>query len=70
MTISLTFRADGPAYERAKAVADAMGLPINRYLLECIKEGHRALQARHAPATDFDEPTFLRWGIDLTEDHR
>lgn len=63
MSVVLSFREEGPNYERAKAVADAMGLSIQDYLLACIAEGHKALKAKHGvPDVDLDEPTFIRWG--------
>lgn len=66
MSVVLSFREDGPAYDRAKAVADAMGLSMQDYLLACIAEGHRVLRARHRPSdADLDVPTFERWGISL-----
>lgn len=66
MSIVLSFREEGAAYERAKAVADALGLPMQEYLLACIAEGHKALRVRHRPSdADLDVPTFERWGIPL-----
>ncbi|OJX68433.1 hypothetical protein [Magnetospirillum sp. 64-120] len=66
MSIDLSFREEGPAYERAKAVADAMGLSMQDYLLACIAEGHKLLRAQYRPSNaDFDIPTFERWGIPL-----
>ena len=66
MPIVLSFREEGPAYDRAKTVADAMGLSMQDYLMACIAEGHKALRSRHRPSdTDLDEPTFVRWGIAL-----
>lgn len=64
MSIVLSFREEGPAYDRAKAVADAMGLSVQDYLLGCIAEGHKLLRSRHQPtAADLEEPTFQRWGV-------
>jgi hypothetical protein len=64
MSIVLSFREEGPAYDRAKAVADAMGLTVQEYLLSCIAEGHKLLRSRHQPtAADLEEPTFQRWGV-------
>ena len=64
--IVIKFRQEGASFERAKAVADAMGLPISGYLLACIEEGHKILQARHLPtAEELEEPTYLRWGIPI-----
>lgn len=66
MTCVLRFRDEGPAYERAKAVADAMDLSIEDYLLACIAEGNRVLRARHMPLDpDLDEPAFIRRGLSL-----
>lgn len=66
MSVVLSFREDGPNYERAKAVADAMGLSVQDYLLACIAEGHKILKARNGEV-DLDEPTFIRWGIPLSD---
>lgn len=44
--IQLTFQRYGARYEKAKAVADKRGESIERYLIECIREGHMALSAR------------------------
>lgn len=66
MSIVLSFREGGPSYERAKAVADSMGLSMQDYLLACIAAGHKTLRVQHQPnGTDLEEPTFLRWGIPL-----
>lgn len=66
MSIVLSFREEGTAYDRAKAVADALGLSMEDYLLACIAEGHKALRARYRPSdTDLDIPTFERWGVPL-----
>lgn len=66
MSIVLSFREEGPAYERAKAVADAMGLSMQDYLLACIAEGHKVLRVQYKPSeADLDIPTFERWGISL-----
>lgn len=65
--IVLRFRPSGPAYERAAAVATAMGLPIEDYLIRCIAEGHRLLRDRYAPdpTAELDEPAFIRRGVAL-----
>lgn len=64
--VTLRFRDEGSAYERAKIVADAMGLSMESYLLACVAEGHKTLRARHRPSNeDFETPTFERWGIVL-----
>lgn len=69
MSIVLSFREEGDAYDRAKAVADALGLSIQDYLLSCLAEGHRVLRTRHRPSdSDLDTPTFQRWGISLGGD--
>ncbi|MCF8506994.1 MAG: hypothetical protein K9G59_18955 [Caulobacter sp.] len=66
MSIDLNFRNEGPAYERAKAVADAMGLSVPDYLLACIAEGHKVLRSRHRPSQgDIELPTFMRWSRTL-----
>ncbi len=68
MSLTLKFRTEGPAYERAKAVADAMGLDLDAYLLACVAEGHRVLRTRHLPdveADQYDEPAYLRRGLSL-----
>lgn len=66
MSIVLSFREEGASYDRAKAVADALGIPIHDYLLSCIAEGHKVLRARHRPSeADLDTPTFERWGVPL-----
>lgn len=61
----LRFRAEGDAYNRAKAVADALGLSMEEYLFQCVREGHRVLQSRQiASGTLVDEretiPAFVR----------
>lgn len=60
--VVLRFRDDGPAYERAKAVADALGLSIQDYLLSCISEGHRMLRAQ-SQVIDREEPAYIRRGL-------
>lgn len=67
LSVVLRFRDAGPAYERAKAVADAMGLSIEDYLLRCVAEGHKLLRGRHLPDPDLEleTPTFERWGVPL-----
>ena len=66
MSIVLSFREDGDAHDRAKEVADAMGLPMQQYLLACIAEGHKVLKLRQCPSDEsLDIPTFIRWGIPL-----
>ncbi|CAO3460854.1 hypothetical protein [Azospirillum argentinense] len=66
MSFVLRFRDEGPAYERAKAVADAMGLPMEDYLLTCIAEGNKMLRTRHLPVdAELDEPAFIRRGLSL-----
>lgn len=66
MSIVLSFREEGAAYERAKAVGDVMGLSMQDYLLACIAEGHKLLREQHRPSNaDLDIPTFERWGIPL-----
>ncbi|CAO3405487.1 hypothetical protein [Azospirillum palustre] len=61
MSVTLRFREEGPAFERAKAVADELGLSIEDYLLACVAEGHKVLRTR-APSTwlDREEPAFVR----------
>lgn len=63
--IVLRFRADGDAYGRAKAVAEALGLSMEEYLFQCVWEGHRVLQSRQvASGMLVDEretiPAFVR----------
>jgi len=68
MSIILSFKDEGPAYERAKAVADSLGLNMEQYLFQCIAEGHKLLRKRfHPNEEDLEEPTFARWGISITE---
>jgi antitoxin component of RelBE/YafQ-DinJ toxin-antitoxin module len=68
MSVVLSFREEGPAYERAKAVADAMGVTVSDYLLACIAEGNKVLRLRHQPSeANYEEPTFMRWGVLLGE---
>lgn len=63
MSVTLRFREDGAAFERAKRVADTLGLSMENYLLACVAEGHKVLRAR-CPSTrpDLEEPAFLRRG--------
>lgn len=64
LPVVLKFRTEGPAYERAKAVADAMNVSVEEYLLTCISEGHKLLRQRYLnDATDYDEPAFIRRGL-------
>ena len=64
--IVLRFRDQGPAYERAKAVADAIGLSVDAYLLACIREGNRVLRERYLGSDpDLEEPAFERRGVVL-----
>ncbi|AWJ87756.1 hypothetical protein TSH58p_30045 (plasmid) [Azospirillum sp. TSH58] len=64
MSCVLRFRGEGPAYERAKGVADAMRLSMEDYLLACIAEGHKVLKARHLPLdSELEEPAFIRRGL-------
>lgn len=66
MSFTLRFRDEGPAYERAKAVADAMGLSMEDFLLVCIAEGHKVLKARYLPLDpELEEPAFIRRGLSL-----
>jgi|GEM_PF-3230131 len=68
MSIVLSFKDNGPAFDRANTVAQSMGLSMEEYLLACIAEGHKLLRNRHHPNdSDLEEPTFQRWGIDLLE---
>ncbi|MGF7178445.1 hypothetical protein [Azospirillum doebereinerae] len=66
MSVTLLFREDGPAFERAKAVADELGLSIEDYLLTCVAEGHKVLRTR-CPSTwlDQERPAFIRRGLPL-----
>ncbi|CAO3435328.1 hypothetical protein [Azospirillum doebereinerae] len=66
MSVTLRFREDGPAFERAKAVADELGLSIENYLLTCVAEGHKVLRTR-CPSTwlDRERPAFIRRGLPL-----
>lgn len=58
--LELKFKAEGPAYERAKSVADALGIDMQSYLLMCIREGHNVLKARIAQETDYEIPAIVR----------
>jgi len=58
--IELRFQETGEAYERAKVVADRLGISVRDYLLLCIAEGHVVLAARAAHETDLDRPAFER----------
>ncbi|CAO3439278.1 hypothetical protein [Azospirillum doebereinerae] len=64
MSVTLRFREEGPAFERAKAVADELGLSIEDYLLICVAEGHKILRTR-CPSTwlDRESPAFIRRGL-------
>lgn len=66
MSFVLRFRSEGPVYERAKAVADAMGLSMEDYLLACTAEGNKMLRTRHLPLdAELDEPAFIRRCLSL-----
>lgn len=63
--LELRFRQEGDAYERAKAVADALGMDMRSYLLLCVKEGHALLRRRAgledpALGSALDTPAILR----------
>jgi len=63
--VILRFRGEGDAYKRAQVVADALGLSMEEYLYQCVREGHRVLQSRQiASGTLLDEreiiPAFAR----------
>ena len=62
--LELRFRDHGDAYERAKAVADHLGVDVRTYLLLCIKEGHALLKRRagldEAGNAALDIPAILR----------
>lgn len=58
--IELRFIESGEAYERAKTVADRLGLSVRDYLLRCIAEGHLVLAVRAVNETDLDRPAFER----------
>lgn len=61
--LELRFRAEGDAYERAKAVADGLGLDMKTYLLLCIREGHLVLKAqaaRQGAEADLETPAITR----------
>jgi hypothetical protein len=62
--IVLRFCCEGAAFDRAKTVADKLGLDMEAYLLRCLKEGHELLKSRQiaaaALADEFDVPSFLR----------
>ncbi len=58
--IELKFLETGEAYERAKAVADRLGISVRDYLLKCIAEGHLVLAARTAHEIDLETPAFER----------
>jgi hypothetical protein len=61
--IELRFRTSGEPHERAKAVADAMGLTVEAYLYQCIAEGHKVLRSRYHPeAQDLEMPSYIRRG--------
>lgn len=66
MSIVLSFKDNGPAFDRANTVAQSMGLSMEEYLLACIAEGHKLLRNRHHPNdSDLEEPTFQRWGLPI-----
>lgn len=58
--IELRFLEQGEAYERAKVVADRLGISVRDYLLQCIAEGHLVLAARTLNEVDLDRPAFER----------
>lgn len=63
--ITLRLRATGDAYDRAKAVADAMNLTMEQYLYRCLREGHLILRGRQAAAAAVPEegeliPAYVR----------
>lgn len=63
MSVTLRFREEGAAFERAKLVADALGLSMDAYLLACVAEGHKVLRARCLAARpELEEPAFIRRG--------
>jgi len=66
MSVTLRFREEGLAFERAKAVADELGLSIEDYLLTCVAEGHKVLRTR-CPSMwlDRETPAFVRRGLPL-----
>ncbi len=66
MSIVLTFSKDGDGYMAAKAVADAMNMSIEAYLMACIEEGHHVMRARYNPSNaDLETPTFMQRGVEL-----
>lgn len=73
--IELRFAGSGAAYQRAKAVADRLGISVRDYLLRCIAEGHFVLSVRVTREDDLDTPAFERRGsiqsdIDVDEELR
>ncbi len=74
-TIELKFLESGAAYERAKAVADRMGLSVRDYLLRCIAEGHFILSVRATQDDELEFPAFerrrsIQSNIDVDEELR
>jgi len=74
-TIELKFLEAGAAYERAKAVADRMGLSMRDYLLRCIAEGHFILSIRATQDDELEFPAFerrrsIQTDIDVDEELR
>lgn len=59
-TIVLKFLESGDAYQRAKIVADRMGLSVRDYLLRCIAEGHFVLSVRATQTEELEFPAFER----------
>lgn len=67
MSVTLRFREEGAAFERAKRVADALGLSMEEYLFACVAEGHKVLRARCVAArSELEEPAFIRRGYPAT----
>ena len=59
--IELRFSEKGKNYERAKAIADKLGLSVRDYLLLCIVEGQRVLEQRATlDVNDLEVPAYLR----------
>lgn len=74
-TLALKFLKSGPAYQRAKAVADRMGLSVRDYLLSCIAEGHFILSVRAVDPDELNRPAFerrrsIQTDIDVDEELR
>jgi hypothetical protein len=59
-TIELKFLETGAAYQRAKVVADRLGLSVRDYLVHCIAEGHFVLSVRTTQIDELDRPSFER----------